>query len=60
VNYGFRLENGLGTAVNIAKAAEYYKMAADQGNSTGQCNYAVCLEPSRGVVKDLEKATAYY
>jgi len=38
-----------------AKAAEYYKISVDQGNSYTQNNYVLSLKAARGVSQDLKK-----
>jgi TPR repeat protein len=44
----------------LIRAAEYYKLSADQGNSSGQCKYGVCLQNGLGITKDLSGAAEYY
>jgi TPR repeat protein len=42
--YGIYLGNGGVVVQDFAKAAEFYKLAADQGAVDGQLNYGFCLE----------------
>ena len=54
-NYYF---NGLGVPKDNVKAAEWYKKAAELGNSTAMNNLAVCY--IRGVISALPKLLRYY
>jgi serine/threonine protein kinase len=42
--------------MNLAEAARYYKLAADQKNPVGECNYGVCLALGKGVEQGIRKA----
>jgi TPR repeat protein len=42
------------------KAANYFKLATDQGDAAAQFNYGVCLESGSGVQIDLQKAANYF
>jgi TPR repeat protein len=52
----FASNNGEGVAKNVVEAAQYYKMAADQGNAVAQYSYAVYLEKVEGVPKNVAEA----
>jgi TPR repeat protein len=54
------LEYGIGISVNPSEAAKYYKLSADQGNSSGQCDYACCLQSGIGVSMNPSEAAKYY
>jgi TPR repeat protein len=61
--YGIFRTFGIGAARDLdesAQAAQYYRLSADQGNSTGQWLYGQCLELGLGVDLDLVAATRYY
>jgi tetratricopeptide (TPR) repeat protein len=45
---------------NLERAAGYFKMAADQGNSTGQWQYGLCLQKGRGIPENVIKAAEYF
>ena len=47
-------------ACAMAKAAEWYTKAAEQGNSDAQHNLAVCYENGEGVEMDEEEAVEWY
>lgn len=59
-NYALALEDGDGIAVDLKKAADYYKRAADQGHAKAQCNYGNMLSTGRGVSRDLKEAARYF
>jgi TPR repeat protein len=42
------------------KAAEYYKLCADQGEAVGQNNLRFCLMMGLGVAKDPVRAVEYF
>jgi TPR repeat protein len=44
----------------LIRAAEYYRLSADQGNSYGQSAFGRCLENGLGIGKDLIRAAEYY
>jgi TPR repeat protein len=53
-------EKGYGVDKDFVRAAEYYRLSAEQGNADGQFNFGVCLENGSGVDKDLIRAAEYY
>jgi hypothetical protein len=54
------LENDDDIAQDLIRAAEYYRLSAEQGNSDGQDNFGFCLFHGRGVAQDLIRAAEYY
>lgn len=58
-NYGVCLENGLDVALDSAKAAEYYEVAADQEQATAHDNHGFCLTMGRSLARDVAKAVSY-
>ena len=60
VNLGCMYREGKGTAVNLEKAFDYFKLAAERGNMVGQCNLAASYEFGRGTEKNLEEAIKWY
>jgi hypothetical protein len=59
-NFGRCLEYGLGIEVNVHRAAQCYRMAAELGNGAGENNFGLCLERGIGVRSNLELAAEYY
>jgi TPR repeat protein len=51
---------GSGAVQNLAKAAELYRLSAEQGNSDGEWHYGVCLDKGNGVHRDVARAMDYY
>jgi TPR repeat protein len=51
-NYGRRLEDGCGVAVDLSEAALCHKLAADQGHPNAQACYGICLATGTGVPMD--------
>jgi hypothetical protein len=49
-----------GVKQDYAKAAEYFRRAAEQGNSLAEFNYGICLDTGRGVRQDPEQALQWY
>lgn len=47
-------------AIDLAEAARYYKLAADQGDAYGQNDVAQCYASGKGVAIDLAEAKRYY
>jgi TPR repeat protein len=45
---------------DVIEAADYFKMSAEQGYSTGQDYYEACLATRRGVSKNMAEAVRYY
>jgi TPR repeat protein len=45
---------------NLARAAEYFRLAAEQGNAIGQVNFGFCLKNGDGVEKDVVRAVEYF
>ncbi|OHS95050.1 hypothetical protein TRFO_38763 [Tritrichomonas foetus] len=58
-NFGRMLEEGSGVEMSESLAAEYYRKAAETGNSDGMLNYASMLLDGRGVDEDISKAVDY-
>ena len=52
--------NGKGIKKDEAKAFEWYKKSAEQGNSDAQLNLGNCYMNGRGVEKDEVKAFEWY
>jgi TPR repeat protein len=44
LNYGFALEKGYNSKINLSEAMKYYKMSADLGDSEGMFNYGIALQ----------------
>ena len=57
---GWLYENGQGVPKDLAKAAELYQKAADQGSADAQNNLGVLYANGQGVPKDLRKAAELY
>lgn len=57
---GDMYENGIGTNLDLKKAAYYYDIAASRGDITGATAIARMYEDGRGVTKDYKKAVSYY
>jgi hypothetical protein len=47
-------------AQDLAEAARYYRLAAEQGYDVAQCNLGGCLKNGNGVAQDSAKAVHYY
>jgi uncharacterized protein YegL len=45
---------------DLVRAAEYYRLSAEQGDASGQNNFGICLQHGFGVEKDLVRAAEYY
>ena len=56
---GYRLENGIGVPVDLARAGKYYKLSADSGNGDAQFRLSKLLREGKGIEKD-EKAADHY
>jgi TPR repeat protein len=54
------LEKGLGIGKDLIRAAYYYRLSSEQGNTLGQYAYGRCLEHGCGIKKDLVHAVEYY
>ncbi|OHS95051.1 hypothetical protein TRFO_38764 [Tritrichomonas foetus] len=59
-NFGRMLEEGSGVEMSESLAAEYYRKAAETGNSDGMLNYASMLLDGRGVDEDITKAASFF
>jgi TPR repeat protein len=59
-SYAFCLSNGRGVEKNIAAAAHYVKMSADQGHIPNMFYYGFHLESGQGVDQDYVAAAQYY
>ncbi|KAI9205530.1 uncharacterized protein BJ171DRAFT_567310 [Polychytrium aggregatum] len=57
--FGVCHHNGYGTAEDVAKAAEWYRLSADQGNRYGQSCLGVDYLDGRGVAKDMDTAIVW-
>ena len=57
---GFFYENGIGVKRNIEEATKWYRKAAEQGESTAQCNLGFFYENGIGVKSNIEEATKWY
>jgi len=57
---GVMLEQGRGVARDLADAARWYRLAAEQDDVTAQLNLGACYELGRGVAQDYEQAVAWY
>jgi TPR repeat protein len=57
--YGAALEYGKGVQKDLAEAAKYYKLAADQGDAFGQSRYASVLHGGKGVSQNVVEAAKY-
>lgn len=58
---GLMFEKGLGTPVNLAMAADWYRKAADAGNVKAQYRYGLLLrEGGEGIHRDREEAVAWF
>jgi TPR repeat protein len=51
VNLGVMLQDGVGVAKDDQRAAQLFKMAADENNAAGMCRYGLCLIKGIGVPK---------
>lgn len=54
------LIQGRGVQVDMSKASDYLKEAADTGNPHAQFGYAQCLEEGKGVLANLSEAKRYF
>ena len=52
--------SGMGVETDSAKAAEWYRKAAEQGLDSAQYHLGRCYEGGHGVTKDLTKAAEWY
>lgn len=59
-NLGWCYQHGLGVPINLAKAAQYYWIAANQGHADAQYQLGVCCASGIGVKKNMDKAIFYY
>ncbi|CAG8729780.1 36891_t:CDS:2 [Gigaspora margarita] len=57
---GMCYKHGWGVPKDKAKAAHYYRMAADQGDPDAQNDIALCYYKGEGVKKDMKIAAKYY
>ncbi len=57
---GWMHAQGIGGKVDLARAARYYREAADQGEPSARNNLGEFYETGRGVAKDPAKAFDYY
>jgi TPR repeat protein len=54
------LQKGEGVSKDFKAAAQYLKLAADQGNAAAQNNYGKCLSNGEGVGIDFQGAAHYF
>ena len=59
-NAGFAYQQGEGVAPDIAAAANWYRLSAQQGYAPCQRNLALLYESGAGVERDLEEAYAWF
>jgi TPR repeat protein len=52
-------KNGQSVDKDVIRAAEYYRLSADQGNASAQYRFGLCLELGKGVEKNLNLAAEY-
>jgi len=57
---GYCYAEGIVFEHDLSKAVYYYKLAADQNDSSGQNNLGYCYEEGYGVEQDFSKAVYYY
>lgn len=50
----------MGCAVDLCRAAQYYRRAADAGHLGAMVDLGVCYEGGRGVARDVERAAEWY
>jgi TPR repeat protein len=58
-NLGFLYEKGEGTEQDFAKAAEFYKQAAEQGEADAQLNLGLQFFGGKGVDQSAEQAAIW-
>jgi len=51
-SYGYRLETGLGQAIDLKQAARWYRLGAEQGDAYAQFKLAYFLDNGLGVARD--------
>lgn len=59
-NLAWMHENGLGTSKNIAKSNDYYKLAANEGNSLAMNNLAWNYFNGNGIAKNIGTAKYWF
>ena len=59
-NLGVMYANGLGVSRDYAKAAHWYRKAAEQGDGWAQTNLGLMYRHGQGVSKDEAKAAYWY
>jgi TPR repeat protein len=59
-NLAWCYQHGLGVELNLAKAAQYYWVAAVQGHRDAQYQLGICCAAGIGVKQDMRKAIVYY
>lgn len=57
---GARYTEGRGVGVDMAEAANWYKLSADRGFAPAQYRLGNLFEKGSGIGRDLDKAIAYY
>lgn len=53
-------QNGLGGNIDLARAAKYFWIAANQGHTDAQHHLAACLSQGSGVVQDIPLALTFW
>jgi TPR repeat protein len=59
-SFGFCLERGSGIEKDLIRYAEYHRLSAEQGHSSGQYNFGRCLENGIGVEDYLNRCAQSY
>ena len=58
--FGYCYEYGEGVAKDLAKAAEWYRKSAEQGNATAQYTLAIFYKNGYGVTQNKAEAAKWY
>lgn len=53
-------DEGYGVSRDYVEAVRLYRLSAEQGNSSGQCNLGFMYENGYGVSKDYAEALKWY
>jgi len=60
LHYAVCLEKGKGISLDLSKAAHYYKLSTDHGNSHVQNRYTLFILSGKYTSKDLSRAVHYF